>query len=131
MKTSKSDKSKLSEDSVLPVHSLSESVNPIQVQPLEHHNPYDWTREHRHTYFEVMFVDVGGGNQLIDFVNYPAVENSCYIIFPQQIHLMKRNNSTGTVLQFGEVVIASTQVRSLLRQVLFGENSAIIFENDE
>lgn len=131
MKTEKNDKMKPDAGkSELPVHSLNVDERIIQVRPLEHHNPYDWTREHRHTYFEVMFVDVGGGNQLIDFVNHPALDNSCYIIFPQQIHLMNRKNSTGTVVQFTEEVIPSVQLRNTLRQLLFGENSAVVFENN-
>lgn len=114
--------------SSLPVHSL-EAEQIIHVRPIEYKNPYDFTREHRHTYFEIMFFDVGGGLQLIDFERIPAHANSCYIIFPQQIHLLKRNDATGTVVQFTEEIIPSVQVRNRLRQVLFGEKSAIIFEN--
>lgn len=131
MKSSKSAKTVSHDESTaLPVHSLEKSEQIIQVRPLEHNNPYDFTREHRHTYFEIMFVDAGGGNQLIDFINYPAKENSCYIIFPQQIHLMRRNESTGTVVQFSEEILPSAQLRNALRQVLFSENSAVIFERD-
>lgn len=123
-------KSKPEDISSLPVHSLESNEQIIHVRPIEYKNPYDFTREHRHTYFEIMFFDTGGGIQLIDFERFPAKANSCYIIFPQQIHLLKRNDATGTVVQFTEEIIPSVQVRNRLRQVLFGENSAIIFENN-
>lgn len=118
-----------SDVSLLPVHSLEATEQIIHVRPIEYNNPYDFTREHRHTYFEIMFFDVGGGIQLIDFERFPALANSCYIIFPQQIHHLKRNEATGTVVQFTEEIIPSVQVRNRLRQILFGEKSAIIFEN--
>jgi AraC family transcriptional regulator, transcriptional activator of pobA len=130
MKSSKSEKSKpVSDVSSLPVHSLETTEQIIHVRPIEYNNPYDFTREHRHDYFEILFFDTGGGEQLIDFVQHPVVANSCYIVFPQQIHLLKRNNATGTLVQFGEEIIPSAQIKNLLRQVLFGEKSAIIFEN--
>lgn len=125
MKT-KSDKQKIGD---LPVHSLEKTEQIIHVRPLEYNNPYDITREHRHTYFELMFFDTGGGEQLIDFERFTAKANSCHIIFPQQIHLLRRNGSTGTIVQFVEEIIPSVQVRNQLRQVLFGEKAAIFFED--
>lgn len=118
------------EGTPLPVHSLERTEQLVHVRPIEYNNPYDFTREHRHTYFEIMFFDTGGGVQLIDFESFPAHANSCYIIFPQQIHLLKRNGATGTVVQFTEEIIPSVQVRNRLRQILFGEKAAIIFENN-
>lgn len=116
--------------SSLPIHSLEKTEQIIHVRPIEYKNPYDFTREHRHTYFEIMFFDTGGGIQLIDFERFPAHADSCYIIFPQQIHHLKRNNATGTVVQFTEEIIPSIQVRNRLRQVLFGEKAAVIFERN-
>lgn len=125
---SKSDKPKVGD---LPVVSLEKTEQIIHVRPIEYNNPYDHTREHRHTYFEIMFFDTGGGIQLIDFQQFEAQPNSCHIIFPQQIHLLKRNESVGTVVQFVEEVIPSVQVRNQLRQVLFSEKPAVFFENSE
>lgn len=115
----------------LPVVSLEKTEQVIHVRPLEYKNPYDHTREHRHTYFEVMFFDTGGGMQLIDFQQFEAQPNSCHVIFPQQIHLLRRNNSTGTIVQFVEEIIPSLQVRNQLRQVSFGDKPAIFFEDSE
>lgn len=112
----------------LPVHSLEKGSMQINILPLDHSNPYDYKREHRHTYFEIMLIEKGGGNQLIDFINYDAKDNSCYIIFPQQIHLMNRKNSTGTVVQFTEDRISSNELRATLTQLSFFADAAIVFE---
>lgn len=114
---------------ILPVHSLEHDSMQINILPLDHNNPYDFKREHRHTYFEIMMIEHGGCTQLIDFKNYVGHDFSCYIICPQQIHLMNRNNSSGTVIQFTEDRISSIELRAALRQLTFYENSAIIFEN--
>ena len=114
----------------LPVVSLEKTEQIIHVRPLEYNNPYDHTREHRHTYFEIMFFDTGGGIQLIDFQQFEAQPNSCHIIFPQQIHLLRRNSSVGTVVQFVEEVIPSVQVRNQLRQVSFSDKPAVFYENN-
>jgi AraC family transcriptional activator of pobA len=119
-----------SEKGILPVHSLDNDSSQINILPLDHNNPYDFKREHRHTYFEIMLIKKGGCNQLIDFKNYIGHDYSCYIICPQQIHLMNRNNSTGTVLQFTEDRISSTNLRSSLLELLYIENGAIVFENN-
>ena len=116
------------EKGILPVHSFDTDTMQINILPLDHSNPYDFKREHRHTYFEFMLIERGGCNQLIDFKNYVGHDFSCYIICPQQIHLMNRNNSSGTVVQFTEDRISSAELRASLRQLLFYENSAIIFE---
>jgi AraC family transcriptional regulator, transcriptional activator of pobA len=118
-----------SENKLFPVHSLDDDSKQINILPLDHTNPYDFKREHRHTYFEVMLIDRGGCNQLIDFKNYVGHNHSCYIICPQQVHLMNRNNSSGTIIQFTEDRINSTELRATLRQLSFYENSSIIFEN--
>ena len=117
------------EKGLLPVHSLDNDSMQINILSLDHSNPYDFKREHRHTYFEVMLIEKGGCNQLIDFKNYVGHDFSCYIICPQQIHLINRNNSSGTVVQFTEDRISTTELRSSLRELLFYENSSIIFEN--
>ena len=119
------------EKDVLPVHSLDTASKQINILPLDHTNPYDVKRKHRHTYFEIMLIEQGGCNQLVDFKNYEGHNYSCYIICPQQIHLMNRNNSLGTVVQFSEERINSPEIRSSLRQLTFYEDSPIIFENSE
>jgi len=121
----------LNQSKPLPVHSLSNDALPLQVRRIEHKNPYDFTREHRHTYFEIFFFETGGGSQLIDFIELPVKEQSSYIVFPQQIHLLKRDpGAFGLLLQFGEEVISSTQLRILLQQHFFKGIPAVFFESD-
>ncbi|MDQ3051913.1 MAG: helix-turn-helix domain-containing protein [Bacteroidota bacterium] len=117
---------------VLPVHSLGLDEAPVQVKHIEYKNPYDFTREHRHTYFEVFFFEKGGGSQLIDFIDLPVKEQSCYIVFPQQIHLLKRSpRSAGRLVQFGEEVITSLPLRLMMQQHFFNEMPAVFFEKDK
>lgn len=114
---------------ILPVHSLKNDSMQINILPLDHSNPYDFKREHRHSYYEIILVERGGCNQLIDFINYPGHDFSCYIICPQQVHLMNRNSSKGIVVQFTEDRVNSVELNSALRRLLFFENAAIVFEN--
>lgn len=119
-----------SENMNLPVHSLDNDSMHINILPLDHNNPYDFKREHRHTYFVIMLIEKGGCNQLIDFKNYYGHDYSCYIICPQQIHLMNRNNSAGTAIQFTEDRIISSDLRNSLRELSYIDNGAIVFENN-
>jgi len=114
---------------LLPVHSLHADSMQINILQLDHTNPYDFKREHRQSYFEVMLIEKGGCSQLIDFTNYVGSDYSCYIICPQQIHLMNRNAASGLVVQFTEERLISSELLTELRQLLFHENAAIIFEN--
>ena len=116
----------------LPVHSLVKDDPAIKVLELQHKNPYDFTREHRHTYFEILFFENGGGSQLIDFTEREVKSGSCYIVFPLQVHLLRRApKSNGTVVQFREEVLSSAHVRNILRLNSFGENSPVLFENNK
>jgi AraC family transcriptional regulator, transcriptional activator of pobA len=102
------------------------------VRDIQYRNPYDFSREHRHTYFEIFFFHNGGGSQLIDFLELPVKDYSSYIVFPQQVHLLKREpDSSGRLVQFREEVLPSSQIRMLLQQVSFSENPAIIFEQEK
>lgn len=124
-KTSKQNISK----KALPIHSLENNSMRINILPLDHSNPYDFKREHRHSYFEIILLEKGGCNQLIDFINYHGYDYSCYIICPQQVHLMNRNSASGTVVQFTEDRVHSAELIAALRKLLFIENAAIVFEN--
>jgi len=113
----------------LPVHSQSSIDTPVVVRRIEHKNPYDFTREHRHTYYEIFFFETGGGNQLIDFNNLPVKEQSSYIVCPQQIHLLKRApKAKGRLVQFGDEVITSLHLRSLLQQNFLSPEPSVFFE---
>lgn len=69
-------------------------------EPLDYPNPYDYTRLHRHDYFEIILVKEGEGSQLIDFTNHQMHGGNIFIIYPGQVHLMNRCTTKGLVLQF-------------------------------
>ncbi|MCB9230669.1 MAG: helix-turn-helix domain-containing protein [Bacteroidia bacterium] len=119
-----------SENESLPIHSLQPEGFPFSIQELGYRNPYDFTREHRHTYFEIFLVEKGGGSQLIDFVNLPLQAHSAYIVFPQQIHLLKKGpQADGLLLQFPPEILPSDSLKLLLDQFALRTNAAVIFEN--
>lgn len=112
---------------IIPSCSFPKNDFPILLENLNYKNPYDFTKEHRHEYFEIILIEKGGGVQWIDFSTVNLYDYSCYIILPVQVHLLKRNEfSKGTVIQFDET---SVQTPCLLTCLLQIENP-VIFEND-
>lgn len=112
-----------------PVHTLPKAEFLFQVKDIGYKNPYDFTKEHRHDYFEVFFFTQGGGEQLIDFKSVPIKKDSCYIVFPKQIHLLRRDkDSRGILIQFSEDIIRSEYVKSELRKMYFLDKPEILFE---
>lgn len=72
----------------------------LEVQPLDYPNPYDYKQLHRHDYFEVIFIESGEGTQFIDFHKTPITPGDIFIVYPGQVHLLKRQTAQGLVLQF-------------------------------
>ncbi len=72
----------------------------LDIQPLDYPNPYDYRQLHRHDYFEVILIARGEGAQWIDFTNLVLGPCKVFIVYPGQVHLLKRNNADGLVLQF-------------------------------
>ena len=117
----------------IPIHPLNSHHPFFAIKDLIHDNQYDYNRTHRHGYYEIIITRKGGGFQWIDFKKIALKDNSCYIISPKQVHLLKRAPSaSGTVVQFTEEVIKDTQLSGLLRimdnPVFFEENPDFISE---
>ena len=74
----------------------------LDIQYVSDKNSYDFTKIHRHTYFEFILFEKGsGGKQTIDFKDYPIESESLYVIVPNQVHLMRRKpEENGILLQF-------------------------------
>lgn len=70
------------------------------VESLDYPNPYDFKTPHRHDYFEIILIKKGGGEQLIDFTKTTLKSNNIYVIYPRQIHLLKREGAEGLLIQF-------------------------------
>lgn len=83
----------------IPIHNLQ--GHGIHVEPMDYPNPYNFREFHRHAYFEILLFQQGGGSQIIDFKSVPLNANSVHIVFPEQVHLMKRHpEANGLVIQF-------------------------------
>ena len=80
--------------------SLPHPNNFLVVESLNYPNPYDFNTPHRHDYFEIILIREGGGEQLIDFTQTGLQSNCVYTVYPGQIHLLKRENAEGLILQF-------------------------------
>ncbi|MEY3443232.1 MAG: hypothetical protein RLZZ519_1513 [Bacteroidota bacterium] len=123
---------KSKENIEIPTHSLESAQNPILLRSIDHKNHYDFTKVHRHSYFEVMFFIQGGGTNLIDFHAHEVKSNSCYLIYPGQIHLLNRApGSFGSVIQFTLGAIESPKLQRLLQEKAWSGFAAVVFEEQE
>ncbi len=121
----------MSADENIKLHALSFGDSLIKVRDIEHKNAYDYTKKHRHSYFELMLFEQGGGDNLIDFVNYDVKAYSCFIIFPKQIHLLHRApGSFGDVVQFNSSSVTSDKLNLIVQEHLWYGRSALLFEDD-
>lgn len=109
----------------IPIHNLNSSYS-INIENISHKNRYDFNTIHRHNYFEILFFEKGGGHQLIDFNEVPIQDQSCYIIKPKQVHLLKRNaDADGLLIQFTKEMVFEDSL-SILKNY---SKSPVIFEN--
>ena len=87
-----------------PVHSFSDELDSeyqFKIVPIEKRNTYDSSAPHRHNYYELFFFTRGGGTHMIDFINHKIKSQSIHIVFPGQVHKVKRKLDTnGFVLMF-------------------------------
>ncbi|MBL4709064.1 MAG: AraC family ligand binding domain-containing protein, partial [Flavobacteriales bacterium] len=112
-------------------HDLDSVENSIIFRNIIHKNSYDITQLHRHSYFEIMFFQSGGGVNHIDFNKYEVKSNACYLISPGQTHLFKKSPSTyGKLIQFKQSAISSLQLQHLLQQRAWSGTGAVLFEDD-
>lgn len=121
-----------SNSSELPVHDLHAGRSAaLYIRAISHRNEYDFTQKHRHSYFEILFFEKGGGVQLIDFQEFAVQDHSCYIVHPNQIHLLDRSpDSRGRLIQFRTESVISSKALIQLRERMWDGVGAIVFEND-
>ena len=116
----------------VPLHNLNSSDGPLFIRAVSHINEYDYTQKHRHNYFEIIFFEKGGGKQLIDFQEYEVVDYSCYLIHPNQIHLLNRApGSHGRLIQFEAESVISPSLLSKLRERIWGGFGGVVFQENE
>jgi AraC family transcriptional activator of pobA len=91
----------------------------IRYVPIEEHNEYVRSDPHRHNYFVVLFFHKGGGNHLIDFVQYPITDRSVHLVKPGQVHMLKRApGSNGAAIHFSKDEAVNFPSVSKLLQVV-------------
>lgn len=101
----------------------------LKVEPLDYPNPYDFKEPHRHDYFEIILVNKGGGEQLIDFKRTGLQSNSIYVVYPRQIHLLNRAEADGMILQFKKQIFDF--VLPLQHHNLYFSQPALTLSSDE
>ncbi len=115
----------------LPLHNLNSGESPLFIRAISHNNAYDYTQKHRHNYFEILFFEKGGGEQLIDFQEYEVKDHTCYLVHPNQIHLLNRApGSKGQLIQFRSESIMSPKLLTKLRERIWNGVGGVVFEND-
>lgn len=96
----------------------------LDIQPLDYANPYDYTKLHRHDYFEIIFISKGRGEQLIDFTRHNMTQGDIFIIYPGQVHLMERQNTQGLVVQFRKNVFE--YIQPLNHHHFYNQNTRVV-----
>jgi AraC-like DNA-binding protein len=104
----------------IPVNKIAKDEHQVQIIPLGDEMTYDFKRPHRHEYFEFFIFVRGGGSHFIDFVEYEILENSVHIIFPSQIHLLKRNGARG------QIIICKKEFMNSLNKLFYAQ----LFQNN-
>jgi AraC family transcriptional activator of pobA len=116
----------------LPLHNLNSADSPLFVRAISHNNAYDFTQKHRHNYFEILFFESGGGEQLIDFQDYVVKDFTCYIVHPNQIHLLNRApGSKGRLIQFRSESVMSPKLLTKLRERIWDGVGGVLFQEDK
>lgn len=82
----------------IPLNSLPQDEPLLHIEALEEEMPYDFRKPHRHDYFECFIFREGGGTHYIDFTAHPITAGSVHLVFPGQVHLLRRRGARGHVI---------------------------------
>ena len=115
----------------IPIYNLQTTYD-INIEAISHNNQYNFNQIHRHSYYEILFFEKGGGHQFIDFEKTLIKDNSCYTIKPNQVHLIKRNaNANGLLIQFTNQTILPDVFLTTLSTLKEQIGSSVLFEEDK
>ncbi|MCT4602366.1 MAG: helix-turn-helix transcriptional regulator [Marinifilum sp.] len=115
----------------IPIYNLQTTYD-INIEAISHNNQYNFNQIHRHSYYEILFFEKGGGHQFIDFEKTLIKDNSCYIVKPNQVHLIKRNaNADGLLIQFTNQMILPDVFLTTLSTLKEQIGSSVLFEEDK
>jgi AraC-like DNA-binding protein/mannose-6-phosphate isomerase-like protein (cupin superfamily) len=91
---------------VRPLHNVAFRLVNLKTFQEEHHQFSD----HRHRYFELIFIDTGWGTYTIDFVEYQINPNTLFLTSPGQVHnLQNAHIKDGFALIFDREYITQHQ----------------------
>jgi len=89
---------------MIPIHDFkrdSKEVTPFRFIPLNQRSDYDFTKAHRHNYYEIFLFSKGGGYHEIDFIAHDIKDASIHFVAPGQVHKVRRApDSFGAILLF-------------------------------
>jgi len=75
----------------------AENTSPLPITPLPTNAP------HRHTYYEILFIEEGQGFHEIDFRTYPIQSAGMHFLMPGQVHLLHFTSAcAGYIVAFSE-----------------------------
>ncbi|MGI9413699.1 MAG: AraC family ligand binding domain-containing protein, partial [Hyphomicrobiales bacterium] len=60
---------------------------------------------HRHRYYELIWVESGGGTHAVDFIDCPIAPDRLHVIAPNQVHQWHDNDFRGWMLLFGQALL--------------------------
>ena len=114
----------------IPVNTISKEDYQVRIVPLGDEMNYDFRRPHRHEYFEFFVFTKGGGSHFIDFTEHVIKPFSVHIVFPSQIHLLKRSGARGQIIICKKEFI-NTMDRLIYSQVFQNNYTAPVINFDE
>lgn len=96
----------------------------------KHVNDYDFSKPHRHNYFEILLFFKGGGIHEIEFTPYPIKSYSLHFIAANAVHLLRRdkNSDGGTVLFTEDFFYQDNTLQTFFKQsnLYTGENGHVL-----
>lgn len=114
-----------------PIYHLS-GENLIQIAQLATVNLKNLNTIHRNNFYELLLIRKGGLQQIIDFEEITAQDNSCYIVKPGQIHqYLDKEPDYGLLLCFKEKILLPDVIKQSLSIIDLHLHQPIIFENNE
>lgn len=114
----------------IPIHDFAKDGRdsvPFKFIKLGELTSYDFSRLHRHNYYEIFFFDIGNGTHHIDFDEHEIKDNSIHFVSPGQVHLIKRGpSSKGGLILFSRdfFYVGSSEPHSLFNYPFLNHSGA-------
>jgi AraC family transcriptional regulator, transcriptional activator of pobA len=101
----------------------------LVIEPLDYPNTYDFGHPHRHDYFELILVKEGSGQQFIDFTSQELQPGKLFVVYPGQVHLLKRETAQGLLIQFRKDIFEF--LFPLKHHYLYFHNPHLVLSSDD